>query len=340
MNAGFFQIDQPAAFCLNAVVSDGQLLQEQAQYPSGEGREAAAGRAQTANGGTIEPGSDATTTPGSSSATLASTGDAASQHPPAAPDTLLATPQSSLPTLASATTTYAAPPVDPSVLFAHHNVHFGVTSDGRYFIGHVNHSLLAQHSSPSVGQWHFTQLLSGVVWLVRDGVSHVQQSWQEEEDQSTPIPADSFPTMLSARTAIGHDSAGRLVLVLVEGKSGASGVSLNGLAELCVRAGMVTGINTDGGGSATLVERGVLVNEPSESSCPNGAFDGQTCERPVATIACLHASRRTWHDATAAGTASQSQQLSSLAPLVGSCQQTDWTRFDGARINARPFKSG
>ena len=54
----------------------------------------------------------------------------------------------------------------------------------------------------------------------------------------------------------------------------------------------MNGINTDGGGSATLVERGVLVNEPSETSCPGSSFEGQTCERPVTTIACLHASRR------------------------------------------------
>ena len=318
MNAGFFQIDQPAAFCLNAVVSDGRLLQEQAQYPERVAQDGAGGEA--ADGGT----SEVSVISSRSSVDPASTADVVPPSPSVTPPA--STPQSSLSTFASAGATDASLSISPSARFAHHNVHFGLTSDGRYFVGHVNHSLLEQHSAPSADTWHFTQLLSGVVWLVRDGVSHVQQSWQEEEDQSTPIPAVSFPSMISARTAIGHDSTGRLMLVLVEGKSGASGVGLAGLAELCIRVGMVNGINTDGGGSATLVERGVLVNEPSESKCPNVEFDGQTCERPVTTITCLHPSRRNWNDVLTASSASQSQQEVSVMPILGNCERTDWIR--------------
>ena len=333
MNAGFFQIDQPAGFCLNAVVSDGRLVQEQAQYSTPAAQDEAGQKAATAGGSTTEAGGV------SSDSRSAAIVSPASSVPAVSAVSHISSPPSSLSTILPNGGDDAAVSVDPSALFAHHNVHFGVTSDGRYFVGHINHSLLARHSDASTAAaadtWHFTQLLSGVVWLVRDGVSHVQQSWQQEEDQSTPIPAASFPTMMSARTAIGHDSSGRLMLVLVEGKSGESGVSLKGLAELCVRVAMVNGINTDGGGSATLVEHGVLVNEPSESSCPNAAFDGQTCERPVASIACLHASRRVWTDtAAASGARRWLSQLNAL-PSIGSCEWTGAMRLATCCSHAR-----
>ena len=325
MNAGFFQIDQPAAFCLNAVVSDGRLLQEQAQYPTqpthAEPRGAA--EVETAERQARHGQSDV-----SSSLGLASTGEELRLQPKAfSPISQLRSVSPSVPATAAAAAAAALSTVDPN-LFAHHNVHFGVTSDGRYFVGHVNHSLLVQHSVPSADTWHFVQLLSGVVWLLRDGRPHVQQSWQQEEDRSTPIPAASFPTVVSARTAIGHDSRGRLMFVLVEGKTSSSGVGLDELAQLCLRAGMVNAINTDGGGSATLVEHGVLVNEPSESSCANVGFDGQTCERPVATIACLHPSRRDWTGTSTTSSASSTwQQQTGTTLSLGSCGQTATIRW-------------
>ena len=323
MNAGFFQIDQPAGFCLNAVVSDGRLLQEQAQYPNEASEEEAV---DAADGGHSEA-SDASVA-FDRTLRLPSTGAAFVPQSSSLAPFARRTPPSSLSLLALHADSAAVVSPDPSVLFAHHNVQLGLTSDGRYFVGHVNHSLLAAHSAPAADSWHFTQLLSGVVWLVRDGASHVEQSWESEEDQSTPIPAASFTSMKSARTAIGHDGSGRLMLVLVEGKSGASGVGLAGLAELCVRVGMVNGINTDGGGSATLVQRGVLVNEPSESSCPNAAFDGQTCERPVATIACLHASRQGNADSWWSGGGSRGSSW----VLWAGCEPTSGRR-SGQRFN-------
>lgn len=229
MNGGFFQISHPAAFCLNAVVSDSQLVQTQATYPHNR------------EGGEEEEEEDL-------------------------------------------------------LVYHHRNVHFGVTSHDQFFIGHIDDDddFMARHTrrrggARDVDDWHFVQLLSGVVWLVRDGVSHVNRSWSEEEDQSTPIPPDTFISAVSARTLIGHDRHGHLMLMVVDGKSWQHGVDLVSMAELALEVGLINAINLDGGGSATLTLRHVLINSPSEDACPHRQFTIEACERPVTTIVCIHA---------------------------------------------------
>jgi N-acetylglucosamine-1-phosphodiester alpha-N-acetylglucosaminidase len=48
---------------------------------------------------------------------------------------------------------------------------------------------------------------------------------------------DAFATIQSARTAVGHDRLGRLVILSIDGKSYQRGVSLYEMAELLTKLG-------------------------------------------------------------------------------------------------------
>ena len=80
------------------------------------------------------------------------------------------------------------------------------------------------------------QLVSGVIWLVRNGKNNVQNALQFENGgiqgffiQSEYVSEiifnldtfnlEDFIKVQSARTAIGHDADGRLILVEIDGKT-------------------------------------------------------------------------------------------------------------------------
>jgi hypothetical protein len=92
----------------------------------------------------------------------------------------------------------------------------------------------------------WAQLVAGVVWLVRNGRHYVSQS-SMLEDLSIQETGGSFVTVTSARNSIGHDARGRLMLVLVNGKTYQRGVNLPLFAHLLVSLGAVNAINLDGG---------------------------------------------------------------------------------------------
>ena len=74
-----------------------------------------------------------------------------------------------------------------------------------------------------------------------------------------------FAHVQSARTAIGIDSAGRLVLVEVDGKTGQRGLDLFDFADFLIQHfDLVNAINLDGGGSASVNRNNVVVNYPSD----------------------------------------------------------------------------
>ena len=75
------------------------------------------------------------------------------------------------------------------------------------------------------------------------------------------------------RTAIGVTATGRVILLVVDGRSGGSiGFTLNQLAREMIRLGAVNAVNLDGGGSATMWINGLgVVNHPTDT----------TGERPV-----------------------------------------------------------
>jgi hypothetical protein len=83
------------------------------------------------------------------------------------------------------------------------------------------------------------------------------------------------------RTAVGlsRDST-KLYLVTVDGRSeSSSGMSLAELTELLQSLGVFQGLNFDGGGSTTLVLRGVLANHPSDSTGERAVGNALLVER-------------------------------------------------------------
>eukprot|EP00656_Telonema_subtile_P048344 TRINITY_DN5732_c0_g1_i2.p1 TRINITY_DN5732_c0_g1~~TRINITY_DN5732_c0_g1_i2.p1 ORF type:complete len:566 (-),score=104.78 TRINITY_DN5732_c0_g1_i2:138-1835(-) len=158
---------------------------------------------------------------------------------------------------------------------AHHNARFGVTKGGRFVVGYFN-----------ISDFELQDVVTGVQWIVRDGQEWVQQS-SLEEDMSIQESGQSFSTLVSARTAIGHTADGALLLLTISGQSWRDGVDLPTMAGLMVDAGAVQAINLDGGGSATFVVNGTVANDVSDQ-CVNSSNPMFRCERAVTTIACVH----------------------------------------------------
>jgi exopolysaccharide biosynthesis protein len=92
--------------------------------------------------------------------------------------------------------------------------------------------------------------------LVADG--RIRISIDEEVFFGSSIP-NTHP-----RTAAGRTRDGLLILLVVDGRQPESrGVNLRELAEIMLDLGAVDALNLDGGGSATLVVNGTLLNRPT-----------------------------------------------------------------------------
>lgn len=126
--------------------------------------------------------------------------------------------------------------------------------------------------------WH---AISGLGYVVRDGAT-VQEHFAD----------DGFTRIPYARMLAGADATGRYLLLLtVEGKQPgySEGLTLAEAADLLVEQGAHTGIQLDGGGSATLVRQEAdgrvrLINTPTN-------FRIAGWERVVATHLGVHARR-------------------------------------------------
>ena len=90
------------------------------------------------------------------------------------------------------------------------NANFGIRQDGSVVVGYI--------PAEEVREGVFRQLVSGVIWLVRNGTSYVNESMQVEcaANQDTGKMA-TFVNVLSARTALGVDKEGRVVVAQVSG---------------------------------------------------------------------------------------------------------------------------
>lgn len=78
----------------------------------------------------------------------------------------------------------------------------------------------------------------------------------------------SFAAARHPRTAVGFDSAGNLLwLVVVDGRQAprSAGMSLPELADLLLALGAEEALNLDGGGSSAMSLRGRIVNRPSDA---------------------------------------------------------------------------
>ncbi len=103
--------------------------------------------------------------------------------------------------------------------------------------------------------WPVREALGGGPSLVSNG--KVQVTADEEVFFGTSIPK------VHPRTACGYTAAGKLILLVVDGRQEASrGVNLQELALIMQQLGCVEALNLDGGGSSTLVAGGRLINRP------------------------------------------------------------------------------
>ncbi|XP_042336552.1 N-acetylglucosamine-1-phosphodiester alpha-N-acetylglucosaminidase isoform X2 [Sceloporus undulatus] len=160
------------------------------------------------------------------------------------------------------------------------NAQFGIRKDGTLVFGYLSEEEVLAKENP------FVQLVSGVVWLLRNGEVYVNQSRAVECDEiQTTGTFDKFINTVSARTAVGHDKQGQLVLVHVDGQTNTRGLNLWEMADFLKKQGVINAINLDGGGSATLVLNGTLASYPSDHC----QFDAMwRCPRQISTVMCVH----------------------------------------------------
>ncbi|XP_014671771.1 PREDICTED: N-acetylglucosamine-1-phosphodiester alpha-N-acetylglucosaminidase-like [Priapulus caudatus] len=160
------------------------------------------------------------------------------------------------------------------------NAHFGILKNGSLFFGYLAENVLLEDPEP------FQQLVGGVIWLVRNGASYVNASRYIECDEVEETGTmNQFIDAVSARTAIAHDQDGQVMFVHVDGKTYHDrGVNLWEFAQLLIELGAVNAVNLDGGGSATMVVNGSVINYPSDA-CADKAY---SCARHVSTVLCAH----------------------------------------------------
>jgi len=168
-----------------------------------------------------------------------------------------------------------------TVPLAQGNVNFGV-KDGKFYVGYLEPEEM----------YGFDMLVSGVVWLVRDGKNNVDRGWKEA-NITVQTSGDKYATNLASRTAVGYDAQGRLIIVQVDGSISVGhnkrGMDMKELANLLIQHGAVVAINLDGGGSSAMAHNGVLINYPSDNQPPSCHKSGLfQCERPVSTVLCIH----------------------------------------------------
>lgn len=172
------------------------------------------------------------------------------------------------------------------------NAQFGIKRDGSLVFGYLSQEEVLDQSNP------FVQLVSGVVWLLRNGQVYINQSLTAECDKTQETGAlRHFVDVVSARTAVGHDAQGRLVLAQIDGQTGIRGMNLWEMAEFLKQNRVVNAINLDGGGSSTFVKHGTLASYPSDHCTADSRW---RCARPVSTVLCV-GSRRCESDCSGHG---------------------------------------
>ncbi|XP_077336664.1 N-acetylglucosamine-1-phosphodiester alpha-N-acetylglucosaminidase isoform X2 [Lithobates pipiens] len=160
------------------------------------------------------------------------------------------------------------------------NAQFGIRADGTMVIGYLSEEEVLDKENP------FVQLVSGVVWLLRNGEVYISQSKSVEcEETQTTGNFDAFINKISARTALGHDEKGRIILFHADGQTDGRGLNLWEMANFLKDRGVYNAINLDGGGSATLVLNETLASYPSDH-CLNESM--WRCPRSVSTVVCVH----------------------------------------------------
>ncbi len=112
-------------------------------------------------------------------------------------------------------------------------------------------------------------IVNGAGLLRRHGLPI--SNWREVET----LNVASFVEARHPRTLIGADRRGFIWLVAVDGRQPtySVGMTFTELVQLCARLGLRDALNLDGGGSTTMVVRGVVVNRPSDAAGPRPVSD-------------------------------------------------------------------
>lgn len=94
------------------------------------------------------------------------------------------------------------------------NANLGIRQDGTIVVGYLPDEEITNLTNP------FRQLIAGVIWLVRNGTNYVNESMRLEcASHEDTGKMETFVNVVSARTALGHDAKGRLVLAQIEGQT-------------------------------------------------------------------------------------------------------------------------
>ncbi|KAJ7985495.1 hypothetical protein DPEC_G00352620 [Dallia pectoralis] len=160
------------------------------------------------------------------------------------------------------------------------NAQFGIRKDGTLVFGYLSQEDVLEKANP------FVQLVSGVVWLLRNSTIYINESVEAECDSTQETGTlREFVDVVSARTAVGHDQMGNLILFHIDGQTGQRGMTLWEVANFLKDQGVVNAINLDGGGSSTYVVNGSLASYPSDHCAKDPMW---RCPRLVSTILCVH----------------------------------------------------
>lgn len=96
--------------------------------------------------------------------------------------------------------------------------------------------------------------------LVENGVKRQPDTeWRDKVENY-----DRMFKWISARTVLGSDSRGRVMLLVTKGKSKKSGLFMNEIADLAYSLGFHNAQNLDGGGSAQMLVEGQMVHPSSD----------------------------------------------------------------------------
>ena len=79
-------------------------------------------------------------------------------------------------------------------------------------------------------------------------------------------PQHTETSDLHPRTAVGQLACGSLLFIVIDGRQAgwSKGITVNDLRDLFMERGAVNAFNLDGGGSATMVYEGKVLNKPSD----------------------------------------------------------------------------
>eukprot|EP00607_Mallomonas_marina_P000535 CAMPEP_0182424676 /NCGR_PEP_ID=MMETSP1167-20130531/10907_1 /TAXON_ID=2988 /ORGANISM="Mallomonas Sp, Strain CCMP3275" /LENGTH=745 /DNA_ID=CAMNT_0024604663 /DNA_START=94 /DNA_END=2331 /DNA_ORIENTATION=+ len=173
--------------------------------------------------------------------------------------------------------------------------HFGVRRDGLFFTGPIDSFDLKNLSSV------FESLVTGDVWLVRQGLQYIKHSITDLSEEGLLPRTLLNDTHRSARSAIGYDSSGRLMMLQVDGsdaererergRESSIGVSLKEFADIAVEVGFFSAVNLVGGEAVMMSLNQTPVSFPSSAcnvSAINNTHAFDVCPEKVSTVSCVH----------------------------------------------------